>query len=45
MRGATIKIKQIKNRKKKGKFIPLHSVKAHKGSRGITPLILSLGTR
>jgi len=28
-----------------GKVIPVHAIEAHKGSGGITPLILKLGTR
>jgi hypothetical protein len=31
--------------KKNGKFFPLHAMKAYKGSRGIAPLIINLGTR
>lgn len=27
----------------KGKIVPVHDVKAHKGSRGIDPLIPNLG--
>jgi len=28
----------------KGKFVRIHTLKAHRGSRGIAPLILNLGT-
>jgi hypothetical protein len=30
---------------KKGKGVPVHAMKAHRGSRGIAPLILNFGTR
>jgi hypothetical protein len=29
----------------KGKIVPVHTTKAYKGTRGIAPLILNLGTR
>lgn len=29
--------------KNKGKFVPFHTIKAHKESGGMTPLILNLG--
>ena len=32
-------------RKKIGKVVSVHTMKAHRGSRSITPLILNLGTR
>jgi hypothetical protein len=32
-------------RKVKGEVVPLHAVKAYRGSRGIAPLILRLGTK
>jgi hypothetical protein len=28
----------------KGKVVPIHTMKAYRGSRGTTPLILNLGT-
>jgi hypothetical protein len=31
--------------KSKGKVLPLHTIKAHIGRRGIAPLILNLGIR
>jgi hypothetical protein len=34
--------KQLKHIK--GKVVPVHTMKAYRGSRGITPLILNLGT-
>jgi hypothetical protein len=31
--------------KKKDSVVPVHTMKEYRGSRGITPLILNLGTR
>jgi len=31
--------------KKKDKLVPVHAKKAHRGRRGIAPLILNLGSR
>jgi len=28
-----------------GKFVPVHTMKAHRGSRGISPLVLNFGAR
>jgi len=35
----------METRKKKGKAVPIHAIKAYRGSRGISPLILNLSTR
>ena len=34
-----------KVKKRKAKFVPVHSKKGHVGSRSIFPLILNIGTR
>jgi hypothetical protein len=40
---ALISLKIVQN--VKGKAVPVHAVKAYRGTRGIAPLILNLGTR
>jgi hypothetical protein len=34
-----------KKRKGRGKFVPVHTMKAYRESKGITPIILNLGVR